>query len=180
MDFIKELFWTLGMAGLPVAIFSAAIAWWAMRNGHLEDITDAKSMTLKMKALSKQKVKKGEKDQRDFIHKNWSKFGGGFYGIVALLTYLVIETREVIGVIINIGGFIEFLKHLDFGVIISMFVTALMNFVKAIAWPWYWIENIDSNFIWLWFVVAYAGYWCGLRLALRYMQQRQEAPIKQG
>jgi len=78
----------------------------------------------------------------------------------------------------KIGGLIEFIKQLDFGVIISMFITAIMNFVAAIAWPWYWIEHIETNFIWLWFVVAYAGYWCGLRIALKYMQKRQETPIK--
>lgn len=180
MDFIIELFWTLGMAALPVAIFTTAIVWWAMRNGHLNDITDANSMQLKLKALSKQKVKKGEQDKRDFIHKKWSKFGGGFYGIVALLTYIVVEARELIDMVAHLGGLIEFIKQLDIGVMISMFINAIMNFVYAIAWPWYWIENIDSNFIWLWFVVAYAGYWTGLRVALKYMRPRQAMPIKPG
>jgi hypothetical protein len=37
----------------------------------------------------------------------------------------------------------------------------------AIAWPGYWLSSIDSQYVWLWFVAAYAGYWAGARLALR-------------
>jgi hypothetical protein len=172
MDFVKELFWVLAMASLPVGIFTMAIVRWAMRNGHLDDITDANSMQLKLKALSKQKIKKGEVDKRDFVHKKWSKFGGGFYGIVALLTYVVVEAREIIDLVVHLGGFIEFIKHLNVGTMISMLINAFMNFVYAIAWPWYWIENIDTNFIWLWFIAAYAGYWGGMRIALMQMQRK--------
>ena len=171
MDFIKELFWAAGLAALPVAIFTAAIVWWATRNGHLDNLTDSKSVRLKLKALSNQKVKKGEEDKRDFVHKKWSKFGGGFYGVVALLTYIVVEFRELIDMVVNIGGFIPFLHNLSLGVIISMFVSAIMNFVYAMAWPWYWIMNIDTQYVWLWFIAAYAGYWCGMQLVLKRMQQ---------
>ena len=165
MGWIKELLWAVGLVGIPVALFTLAIAWWAMRNGHVTDESDSKSIELQFKAMSK-KRKKGEEDNRDFFSKKWTKFGGGFYGVVAFYTYLVVEITEIINMIINIGGFWAFIEHLDIGVLISMFVNAIMNFVAAMTWPVYWSNKMDTNRVWLWVVVAYAGYWVGLKAAI--------------
>jgi hypothetical protein len=50
--------------------------------------------------------------------------------------------------------------------LVDLLVNALSNFVVAIAWPVYWLSELHSSNIWLWFVAAYAGYWGGARLAL--------------
>jgi hypothetical protein len=51
--------------------------------------------------------------------------------------------------------------------LVELLVNALRNFVVAIAWPAYWLSDIHSDYIWLWFAVAYAAYWGGARLALQ-------------
>ncbi len=45
------------------------------------------------------------------------------------------EVLEIITMISNFGGFIDFIKQLDFDVIVQMFVQAIMNFVTAMVWP---------------------------------------------
>ncbi len=45
-----------------------------------------------------------------------------------------------------------------------------MNFVTAIVWPVYWMKRIDTGQVWIWFVMAYAGYWVGLKLAQALIQ----------
>ena len=184
VSFLIEIFWALLMAGLPIAIFTLAIVWWALEGGHFKELADSKSLEDEIKAFSKNlkkdkkknkaKGKKTQAKQHPLLSK-WSSFGGGFYGIVAFFTYIVVEVREIITTIINFGGFIEFLKQLDFGLVIEMFINAIMNFVVAIAWPWYWLKQIDSEQVWVWFVVAYLGYRAGLRAAQILKQRRGES-----
>jgi hypothetical protein len=46
---------------------------------------------------------------------------------------------------------------------INLFIESIMNFVAAIAWPVYWLGRAQP--FWLWLIVAYAGYWLGVRAA---------------
>lgn len=170
MAFLKEVIWALTLVGVPIGLFTLAIAWWAMRNGHLQEAEDSKAIGLALKAMSKKKVKRKD-DNRDLISKKWAKFGGGFYGIVAFFTYIVIEVTEIATMIINVGGLWDFVKQLDIGLIVSIFVDALLNFIAAMVWPMYWIDRIDGDQPWLWFVAAYAGYLAGLQLAQRLNQR---------
>jgi len=165
------------MVGLPIAAFTLAIVWWALQRGHFKETLDTRALGREIKNLSR-KNKKNKTSNTDTLHpvqKKWAKFGGGFYGIVAFFTYIVVEVREIITMIISFGGFIEFLKQLDFGVIISVFIEAITNFISAMVWPWYWMQRIDTDQTWIWFVIAYAGYWAGLKAAQLLIQRRPGA-----
>jgi len=178
LDFLIELFWALTMVGVPIAVFTMAIVWWALERGHFKESGDSKALEQEIKAYSKsqKKIRKDKKkkllEKQHPLLSKWTKFGGGFYGIVGFFTYIVIETREIITMIVNFGGFIDFLKELDFGLVIEIFVSAIINFVSAIAWPWYWLNRIDTDQTWVWFVVAYLGYRVGLRAAQVVNQRR--------
>jgi hypothetical protein len=80
---------------------------------------------------------------------------------------------EITAMISNFGGFIEFMSQLSPGVIIEMLIDALTNFITAMTWPIYWMNNIDTNQKWIWFAVAYGGYWVGLRTAQIMFQRRK-------
>ena len=179
MGFLVEVFWALIMVGVPIAVFSFSMVWWALQRGHFKESNDTKALVRELKAMSKQAKKdKKEKKANANMHpilKKWGDFGGGFYGIVGLFTYIVIEIRELIDMVIEFGGFIDFLKQLDFGLIIDVLVSALTNFIAAIVWPAYWLERIDTDQTWIWFVVAYAGYWAGMRAAQILAQRRSGA-----
>jgi len=180
LGFLIEVFWALLMAGVPIAVFTLALVWWALQGGHFQESLDAKALEREMKAMGK-KLKKDKKDKTENpvsqhpLQKKWGKFGGGFYGIVAFFTYIVVEVLDITTTIMNFGGFIGFLKQLDIGVIISMFVEALTNFISAMVWPVYWMDRIETDQKWVWFVVAYGGYWLGLRIAQSMFQRRKAA-----
>jgi len=177
VSFLLEVLWASIMVGVPIAVFSFAMVWWALERGHFKEANDTKALERELKAMSKQN-KKDKKDKSKGgasmhpVLKKWGDFGGGFYGIVGLFTYVVIETRELIDMVIDFGGFIEFLKQLDIGVIISVFISAIINFVAAIMWPFYWLKRIDTDQSWIWFVMAYAGYWAGMKAAQVLVQRR--------
>ena len=181
MGFLIEVFWALFLVGVPIGIFTLALVWWSLQGGHFKESTDTDALMREIKTLTGRRKKKSKKDGGEEarnlhpLQKKWAKFGGGFYGIVAFFTYLVIEVIEIITTIANLGGFIDFLKQLDFGLIIEMFVAAIMNFVNAMIWPVYWMKRVETNQVWIWFAMAYAGYWFGLKLAQRLIQNRSQS-----
>lgn len=167
------------MVGVPIAVFTLVIVWWALQRGQFKELVDTRALGREMKAMSRnhKKEKKEGIGKQHPLQSQWAKFGGGFYGIVAFFTYIVVEVIEITTMIINFGGFIDFLKQLDFSIIISIFIEAITNFVTAMIWPLYWMKRIDTDQTWIWFVVAYAGYWVGLRAAQVLIQRRSEAEI---
>ena len=173
MGMVVEAIWAVVLVGLPITFFTLAIAWWGIRNGHFTEINDRKELGRQMKKMSKGKIDP-KNDDRDLIQKKWAKFGGGFYGVVAFFTYLVVEIGEIADLIMNIGGLWEFIKQLDVGVIIELLVNAFINFVTAMAWPLYWMNRIDTNQVWMFFLAAYAGYVLGLKLAQQLYQRRSD------
>lgn len=151
-------------AGLPVALASYALTWWALRNDYLDSVIDIKELE---KQIKQQRKDKKNRKKADPVHNKWLAFGGGFYGVVALLTYLVVELGEILDFFLQFESISAFFTGISLGLIIDLVIDAFMNFIVAIAWPWYWIGDIAGPYIWLWFAVAYGGYWGGTRLALR-------------
>jgi len=184
VGFLIEIFWALLMVGVPIGIFTLALVWWALQGGHFKESSDVEALKREIKAMSqrrkkgsKKKTRAEKKEESRQLHplqRKWAKFGGGFYGIVAFFTYIVVEVLEIISTISNFGGFFDFLKQLNFNVLVQMFVQALMNFITAMVWPAYWIKRIDTDQVWIWFVMAYAGYWVGLKLAQILIQRRSQ------
>ena len=182
MGLLLEVFWALLMVGVPIGVFTLVLVGWALRGGHFKESLDIKGLEREMKAMSRinKENKKNRKNnetedlKQHPLQRKWAKFGGGFYGIVAFFTYIVVEVREIIDLVVNHGGFIDFLRQLDIGVIVSIFIDALTNFITAMVWPVYWMDRIDTDQTWIWFVMAYAGYWVGLKLAQTLIQRRSQ------
>ena len=174
MGFLIEVIWALVLVGVPIALFTLAMVFWALQRGYFKETLDSKALGREIKALSR-KNKKNKSEvpgKQHLVQKEWARFGGGFYGIVAFFTYLVIEVTEIATVIMNFGGFIDFLKHLNFNLVISMIIEGLINFITAMIWPLYWIKRIDTDQTWIWFAIAYIGYLAGLKLAQALFQHR--------
>jgi hypothetical protein len=182
VEFLTEIFWALLMVGVPVGVFTLALVWWVLQRGHLKGSLDAAALKQEIIAMSQSRKKKKKKKKEEGnteetrelhpLQKKWAKFGGGFYGIVALFTYIVVEITEIITMISDFGGLVDFIRQLNLSVIIDMAVEALMNFVTAITWPVYWMDRIDTGQVWIWFLMAYAGYWAGLKVAQVMVERR--------
>lgn len=182
---IPELLRALLLAGVPVGAASYFLFSWALRRRFAGTATTLKAVERELKRESKERSRqeKGRRrgvaavlaegahfsrdSQLDFVHNKWLAFGGGFYGVVALITYAVVELGELWDFAMQFGNFWVMLTQLGLQTLISLLVNAARNFVLAIAWPAYWLSGIHSQYVWLWFVAAYAGYWGGARLAVK-------------
>ena len=103
--------------------------------------------------------------QSALLHKHWVEYGGGFYGLIAVLTLLWVEGHEIIDFLGDFDSLAEFFSSDIISSLISLMVNAIMNAVMAFAWPAYWLAEINSSHVWLWFVAAWLGYLGGKRLA---------------
>lgn len=184
---VREILRALVQAGIPVAVTSYLLVWWALKNQYLQGVSNLKDVESHFKGLSKARSRKKKEEKRrrkagggavemepgqqeshkmNPVHNKWLSFGGGFYGVVGLMTYAVVELGEIVDFITRFDGFLSLLSDITVGLFIGLFIDSIMNFVVAIAWPAYWLSDIDSDYIWMWFVAAYAGYWTGIRFAL--------------
>ena len=161
---LETIFIAAFKAGLPVALASYGLTWWALRNDYLDSVLDIDELEKQIKQQSKDKKNRKKSDP---VHNKWLTFGGGFYGVVAMLTYLVIEMGEIRDFFLQFESIGAFFTRISFDLVINLVIDSFMNFILAIAWPWYWIGDVAGPHIWIWFLVAYGGYWAGTRLALR-------------
>lgn len=149
--------------GLPVAALSWLLFYRLYNRGELARDADHKTIRSSLKQI-KTSSKNGDKQADHILHKKWMKFGGGFYGVAALWTLIVIEVSGVVSVIAhpsrNIesmfeGGVINFIVGWAFG--------QVTTFVQAITWFNWWAGKGQS--IVFWFLAAMAGYFAGQELA---------------
>jgi hypothetical protein len=177
VDLAGEILQALLMAAAPIGAVTIALVWWALHQGYFEEVVNPDKLEGEMEAMAEKAGKPGKKERAPVrpLQKKWASFGGGFYGIVAFFTWTVIEARDIIETITGFGGFADFLRQLNVGLIVNMFLEAIFNFIAAVTWPIYWMSSIDAQYSWVWFIAAYAGYWQGLKLAQRTHRQRQGA-----
>jgi hypothetical protein len=169
VDLVGEIVRALLMAAVPIGAFTFALVWWALKHGHFGEAPDTGKLKSEMAAMAKAHKNSNRKERRSQhpLQRKWASFGGGFYGIVAFFTWVVIELQDIIATITGFGGLGDFLRQLNIGLVVDMFLEAIFNFVAAVTWPVYWMTSIDAQYSWIWFVAAYAGYWQGLRMAQR-------------
>ena len=168
---IAEFFTAILKAGIPVGIAAYMLVWWALRNGYLNETGSVRDIGKEVKKMAKDKESKLNSDP---VHKKWLSMGGGFYGVVAVLTWLFVELQEILDFITSFGGISELVNSFSFDMLIRLFIEAIKNSFLALAWPVYWLSDIPGEYIWAWFIIAYSGYWAGSKLALRQWQASRE------
>lgn len=166
MEYFSAAFRAVWIVGLPLFTLSFALVWWALYRGRVEGKT-FKDLQQSMADLGKRHKDKEQNEKVDPALSKWFSFGGGFYGLVALYTWILIEWDEISDFIMGLG---DLVLRFDLGVLIRFFIDSIMNFVWAIAWPMYWLRAADNP--WIWFGVAYAGYWLGTHAAQRAFEKR--------
>ena len=122
---------------------------------------------------AKQEIKDQPWSWHQIFLSKWMEFGGGFYGVVAVLTYLVVEGREVYDFLTSEATVMATIAQLGIGDLVQFFINSLMNFITAITWPVYWMGKTSYFSTWVWFLVVYAGYVAGQFLA-KFNQQMLE------
>ena len=185
---LVEIIRSLVFAAVPVMAFTFMLLQWSVAAGKLapfnnrEDLDkqydEQKKAREKEKKAAKDAKNTGEKKQKEsqplrfdkqardnFFHNKAMFFGGGFYGTMALFTYVIIEVEEIfqfLGVVFTPG---EWFVNLGFDLIIKFFINSIMNIVSAFIWFQTLTDYVRINHDgWIWLVAAYLGYLAGVRL----------------
>jgi hypothetical protein len=165
---------------LPVAFFTFLILQWSIASGRLRRFDKGENLHRQYKKHAKAARKaKGDKEtglkdedrpmihQRaagDLFHNKITFFGGGFYGTMAVLTYILIETVEIWQFLVGLADPSTWINRIGLDLIIQFIVNSFTNLVAAFVWfntlPEYIV--INNGFIWL--GASYLGYLAGLRL----------------
>ncbi len=159
-----ELIEAFAKAGLPIGVLTYLMFHWTFQTGYLYADDDIKGLKSQMNTL-RQESKRQRIKTKNPLHNQWMRFGGGFYGMVALATFIIIEGQDLINFFTQFDTLAQFFDALGFGLLIDMFIEGVKNFIAGLVWPVYWLNNLDTERLWVWFVAAYSGYAIGMRLA---------------
>jgi hypothetical protein len=170
IDIIKAIL----LVGIPVGVFSFLMIYYAYLKGYLSTDVEFRHAFKKQNKAHSTLSKKHKKNLL-FLHSKWVTFGGGFYGLIALLTFIVIELLQIVNFWLNVSSWQDISALFTIQALISMFVDSIVNMVKAAIWFTYWPEVFDtSNFI-AWVLVAYLGYRLGAKFAKDYLLRERES-----
>jgi hypothetical protein len=172
---LLELMKVVFFSALPISLIAYLVISRAILSNRLGDFSDNKSLKSAMKEMSQKhkEEKKAKTDNKGTSHllvNKWLNFGGGFYGLMALITYAVIEIKEIFGFFINLFdlNWSQVWRSVSIRMLVDLFVAAIMNLVDAFVWFKYWDRQIDMKNGWLWLIAAYLGFLLGARIAKKY------------
>lgn len=128
---MRALFWELFSVGSFIFIVSYCLHLIAYFKGVGDEFSDIKPA--------------GDKDHPDYhkhkslaknpIISKWFAFGGGYYGVVALVKLIFIEIGEIKAFIKHWPGSEAFVQDLGFGTFIAFCIEQFKNFIAAVMWP---------------------------------------------
>ncbi|UTW56058.1 hypothetical protein [Kordiimonas sp. SCSIO 12610] len=171
---ISSLIGAFLFAAIPLFAVTYLLIGWAIKSGKIGDFQDRKGFEAAVKTMREER-KKQKKDKsakatlknENLFTRKWFDFGGGFYGLMALITYAYIEIIEVfqfIGKLMDLS-IAKILSNLGFDILVAFIINSIMNLVNAFIWFIYWKNEFDLNHIWIWIIMAYLGYLAGAKMA---------------
>jgi len=163
--------------GLPVGIFSFLMVYFSYQKGYLSTDIELKD-AFKKKNTQSSLSRKHKKDLL-FLHSKWVTFGGGFYGLIALLTFIIIELTQVVNFLFSITGWQDIISLFSFDTLIAMIIDSITNMIQAVIWFSYWPNKFNTeNFI-VWILIAYICYRLAAKYAMRYTIYQREQIIEE-
>jgi hypothetical protein len=100
----------------------------------------------------------------DLFHSKIMSFGGGFYGTMAILTYLLIETVEIwqfLGLVFTPD---DWFQNFGFDMLVNFIINSITNLIAAFVWFGTLPDFLPVGNGWIWIAAAYTGYIAGLKL----------------
>ena len=159
---LSELLSAVLELGLPVAALSWLLFYRLYVRGELARDADRKAIRTTLTAIRKAE-KQANEPADSVLHAKWMKFGGGFYGVAALWTLLVIEASGLAGVIAHPSNLEAMFARGLARFIVDWVTGQVGTLVQAALWFSWWPGKGGSPVVWV--IVAYAAYIAGLRLA---------------
>ncbi|TDF39360.1 hypothetical protein EYS14_07510 [Alteromonadaceae bacterium M269] len=171
-----EIIRAILFAGIPIFVVSYFMINRAIQSKQLDRFNDSDGLDSAMKVMVKQykenKKKKVKQDTNPVMAK-WMYFGGGFYGLMALITYLYIEAKEIFEFVVKLFklSWDQVWSHIGFDLLVDLLVEAIQNLISAFVWFHYWADEITMKNGWYWLGAAYIGYMLGAKLAEQFPVQ---------
>jgi hypothetical protein len=169
MDILRALL----IAAVPVACFTFLSLQWLIASGRLEGFSSQKDLEKRLRAQARA-AKKARKQQGrewlprggagDFLHNKFLSFGGGFYGTMAALTYILIEAIEIWNFLLDIASPDTWFNRLGLQLLIDFVVNSFTNLIAAFVWFATLPDMIDMDNGWIWLGAAYGGYLAGMEI----------------
>ena len=75
--------------------------------------------------------------------------GGGFYGIMGVLTFLFLEAGDLRSLWNEHAGLLGLFRSMGWETVFGFSVRSFTNGVSASIWPWYWFNHLDVRAVWL-------------------------------
>lgn len=164
---MTEVFRALFIGGIPIALIAFALVMWAGRKGYVikkeSDDLDEEIENITNEVLGENKSK--ENNSKHIVFDKWMTFGGGYYGIMAFITYIHVEVMDLYRAFAKFESFQQLLDALSINFLVGLIIEAVQNFVTAFTWFFYWDDVIDIHNGWIWLGVTYAAYSLGEKLA---------------
>ena len=179
MDYILEAIKALALAGIPVGAFSFLMIYFAYKKGYLSTDVEFKH-AFKNTNDEQSTLSKKHKKSLQFFHSKWVTFGGGFYGLIALATFIVIELSQIVNFWLNVRSMSDITDLFSITALIGMFVDSILNMIKAALWFTYWPSELGSNHFIIWVLAAYLSYRIGAKYAKYYVlaqRKRESQPV---
>ncbi len=159
IDIIKAILFV----GIPVGAFSFLMTYFSYQKGYLSTDFEIQEVFKKKNNIETTLSKKNKKELV-FFHSKWITFGGGFYGLIALLTFIIIELLQLLNFWLNITGWQDIVALFTVDTVIAMIIDSILNMIKAAIWFTYWPDKLNTDNYLAWILIAYIGY----RLAGKY------------
>ncbi len=169
MDILRAIL----IGALPVALFTFLTLQWLLASGRLDGFTNSLDLRKKIKAQAKAARRARKERGRslipagtagDFFHNKILSFGGGFYGTMALLTYVLIELIEIWNFILGLADPDTWINRLGVELLIDFIVNSFTNLIAAFVWFGTLPDMIFMDNGWIWLGAAYGGYLAGLEI----------------
>lgn len=158
---------------IPVFVITYLMVSRAIVSKRIDSFSDTKELNLAMKNMSKRYKEKKKNDKKHVsdnrVLDKWLYFGGGFYGLMAFITYFYIEIGEILAFLGKLAAMklSELWSQVSFDLLVDLFIEAIQNLIDAFVWFNYWDGEIIMKNGWYWLVAAYLGYILGAQLAQR-------------
>jgi hypothetical protein len=164
---ILDIIQAILFVGIPVGVFSFLMIYFSYHKGYLSTDIELKDV-FKKNSTSGSSLSRKHKKELLFLHSKWVTFGGGFYGLIALLTFIVIELTQVFNFLFSITGWQSITALFSIDTLIAMIIDSITNMVQAALWFRYWPDKFNTDNYIVWILIAYIAYRFAEKYAMRY------------
>ena len=179
---VTEIARAIVLAAVPVALFTFLVLQWSIASGRMRKFSAEEDLQRQHKKHARS-VKKARRKRAadpdsediplfhqraagDFFHNKVMSFGGGYYGTMAVLTYILIELVEIWQFLVGMLSPSTWIDKLGLDLLIEFFINSLTNLIAAFVWFATLPEYITINNGFVWLAASYLGYLAGVRLTM--------------